>query len=86
MKKSNHPLRKSKDEALIADAPAVGADMEAMRGQIEALAYQLWVERGCPVGSPEVDWWRAEDEMRNGHSGKKLSTVAPALAAKSAAM
>jgi hypothetical protein len=28
--------------------------------QIAALAYALWQERGCPEGSPEVDWFKAE--------------------------
>ena len=27
--------------------------------RIAQLAYQLWQERGCPDGSPEVDWERA---------------------------
>ena len=27
---------------------------------ISELAYSLWQERGCPHGSPEVDWFRAE--------------------------
>lgn len=26
-------------------------------------AYYLWQERGCPVGSPEVDWLRAEEQL-----------------------
>ena len=26
----------------------------------ERLAYQFWVQRGCPLGSPEVDWLAAE--------------------------
>ena len=26
-----------------------------------ALAYELWLGRGCPIGSPEVDWFRAEE-------------------------
>jgi hypothetical protein len=26
-------------------------------------AYSLWEERGCPDGSPEVDWYRAEREL-----------------------
>ena len=86
MKKNHHPLRKSKDEAAVADPPAMGADVEAVREQVQALAYHLWLERGCPIGSPEVDWLRAEEEIHNGHSGKKLSTVAPTFTAKSAAM
>jgi hypothetical protein len=30
---------------------------------IAALAYQLWMDRGCPIGSPEEDWLRAESEL-----------------------
>jgi hypothetical protein len=26
-------------------------------------AYERWVERGCPEGSPEVDWFGAEQEL-----------------------
>src|SRR5579863_5985805 len=27
-------------------------------------AYRFWTERGCPHGSPEVDWFKAEQRMR----------------------
>lgn len=27
---------------------------------VAKLAYQLWEERGRPLGSPEVDWFAAE--------------------------
>ncbi len=37
---------------------------ELDHGQIQALAYNLWLERGCPYGSPEDDWYRAEEELR----------------------
>jgi hypothetical protein len=30
---------------------------------VAKLAYRLWEERGRPIGSPEVDWHRAEREM-----------------------
>ncbi len=33
--------------------------------EIEALAYRLWQERGAPIGSPEIDWSRAEDELKS---------------------
>jgi hypothetical protein len=29
-------------------------------GDIAALAHQLWLDRGCPVGSSQEDWFRAE--------------------------
>jgi hypothetical protein len=28
------------------------------------LAYSYWQARGCPIGSPEEDWYRAENELR----------------------
>ena len=27
---------------------------------IATLAYELWLERGCPIGSAEEDWFQAE--------------------------
>ena len=30
------------------------------REKIALLAYAYWEQRGCPVGSPEEDWFRAE--------------------------
>ncbi|HEY1261922.1 MAG TPA: DUF2934 domain-containing protein [Terriglobales bacterium] len=32
--------------------------------QIATLAYQYWQERGCPIGSPEQDWLRAEADLQ----------------------
>jgi hypothetical protein len=31
---------------------------------IALLAHSLWVARGCPEGSPEVDWFEAVKELR----------------------
>ena len=27
------------------------------------LAYRLWEKRGCPLGSPEVDWFEARNQL-----------------------
>ena len=32
--------------------------------KIARLAYSYWEGRGCPDGSPEQDWFRAEEELR----------------------
>jgi hypothetical protein len=32
--------------------------------EIEALAYELWQARGCPIGSPQEDWFHAAEELR----------------------
>jgi hypothetical protein len=41
--------------------------------EVSALAYELWIQRGCPLGSPEVDWFRAEEELKR---RKELPAVA----------
>lgn len=40
------------------------ADYGSLNEQIAALAHALWQERGCPEGSPEDDWFKAEQEVR----------------------
>jgi len=29
--------------------------------EVRQRAYSLWESRGCPFGSPEVDWYRAKE-------------------------
>jgi len=31
--------------------------------EVAALAYEFWQARGCPEGTPEEDWFRAEKEI-----------------------
>jgi hypothetical protein len=31
--------------------------------EIATLAHELWLERGCPLGSPELDWLEAERRL-----------------------
>jgi hypothetical protein len=41
--------------------PAIDPEQQV---ELEQLAYRYWQERGCPTGSPEEDWYRAEAELR----------------------
>ena len=43
--------------------PAESAIPVPTPDEIAALAYELWQQRGCPEGSPDVDWLRAEAEL-----------------------
>jgi Protein of unknown function (DUF2934) len=43
--------------------PAYG-DPTLAHHEVAARAYECWHERGCPEGSPEEDWDRAERELR----------------------
>jgi len=36
-----------------------------LKDEIAAVAYRRWQRRGCPFGSPEVDWSEAEQELRS---------------------
>jgi hypothetical protein len=31
---------------------------------VAAEAYRCWHERGCPEGSPEIDWQRAQERLK----------------------
>jgi hypothetical protein len=45
----------------------------AQHEQIEKLAYRMWQERGGPLGSPDDDWIRAEQEfMHRSDSSSQL--------------
>ena len=47
-----------------AESPEMSAPSVARTDeQIASLAHALWQQRGCPEGSPEEDWFRAEQEL-----------------------
>jgi len=40
--------------------------------QIASRAYELWCERGCPDGSPDQDWLRAEVEIEASNASQAV--------------
>ena len=46
----------------VAETAASGSVPECE--QIARIAYSYWQARGCPEGSPEEDWLRAEADIR----------------------
>jgi hypothetical protein len=46
--------------------------------EVELLAFQFWEERGAPIGTPEIDWFRAEAELGppDGDADPALSAIA----------
>lgn len=59
--------------------------MEAVQSEssrrhlVQIAAYYLWRQRGCPVGTPEVDWFRAEQELSE-QAGSSATTPLIAMA------
>ena len=47
---------------------------------IARLAYQIWEERGRPVGSAEVDWYEAERQLQTRSSEMPPPPTGPARA------
>jgi hypothetical protein len=45
------------------ELPVVSSEIHPMQADIAALAYALWQEKGCPEGTQEEDWLRAEQEL-----------------------
>ncbi len=43
--------------------------------EIASHAYRCWHERGCPAGSPEEDWHRAEQELRQKRQTPRTSSA-----------
>jgi hypothetical protein len=48
--------------------------------EIALRAYRLWEERGSPAGSPEEDWFRAEQEIRSERRESQTAGTAAARA------
>jgi len=42
---------------------------------VRNLAYQLWLDRGCEGGSPEEDWFRAEEILSDEHRAALQETA-----------
>jgi hypothetical protein len=64
-------MGKSVEAIAIPNAKSVTAVPEAEQSvsaedheAIAQLAYSYWQARGCPIGSPEEDWYRAENDLR----------------------
>lgn len=58
----NHTQETDVDDVSSEVQPGEIAGPEAQ--EIERLAHQYWLDRGSPIGTPEEDWFRAEEEIK----------------------
>jgi hypothetical protein len=56
--------RLAPDAGAIDEAMNEPALVEPMDFAIAGVAYRLWLERGCPHGSDQEDWFRAEEILK----------------------
>ena len=64
MQKKKETSKLVEESAAIAENPTEPVESAGQTG-VAALAYRLWQERGCPIGSDKEDWFRAENELKN---------------------
>jgi len=58
------PARKTAQAAAVSAADSVVTKPVPTHEEVALLAVQFWNERGRPFGSPEVDWYRAEETLQ----------------------
>ncbi len=45
--------------------------------EIARLAYENWQQRGCPIGTSEEDWFRAEEQIKQDLNGSPAPNGSP---------
>ena len=74
MQKKKQSAKPVKEPGAIAEKPneraepavqTAGVETGGNHGGVAALAYKMWQERGCPFGSDQEDWFRAENEIKS---------------------
>src|SRR4051794_34587227 len=59
--------RQSTPEIKVPNRSEPSVDREA----VEAMAFQIWLERGCPIGSDQEDWYQAEAALKDRHQSNQ---------------
>lgn len=49
----------------VSESVKTAAAVSPTESEIATVAYQLWLDNGCPVGSDQEDWFRAEAILKN---------------------
>ena len=53
------------ERSTVSESVKTAATVNPTESEIVTLAYQLWLDNGCPVGSDQEHWLRAEAMLKN---------------------
>jgi hypothetical protein len=53
------------ERSTVSESARTAATVGPTAGEIAAVAFQLWLNNGCPVGSDQEDWLRAEAMLKD---------------------
>ena len=52
------------ERSIVSESVKTAATVSPTESEIAAVAYQLWLGNGCPIGSDQEDWFRAEAALK----------------------
>jgi Protein of unknown function (DUF2934) len=58
------------ERSAVSEFVKTAATVGLTEGEIATVAYQLWLDDGCPVGSHQKDWFRAEVMLKKALAAK----------------
>jgi hypothetical protein len=53
------------ERRIVSESVKIAATVSPTESEIAAVAYELWLDNGCPNGSDQEDWLRAEAMLKN---------------------
>ena len=59
------------ESSTVSESVETAATDSPTESEIAIVAYQLWLDNGCPVGSHQEDWLRAEATLKNALAAKR---------------
>jgi hypothetical protein len=62
---SSGAARMMPERSTVRESVKTAGTVSPTDSEIAAVAYQLWLDNGCPVGSGQEDWFRAETMLRH---------------------
>ena len=57
---SSDAVKMAPERRTVTESVKAAATVSPTESKIATVAYQLWLDRGCPFGSAQEDWFRAE--------------------------
>jgi len=62
---SSDAVKVMPETSAVSESVKTAAIVSPTESEIAAVAYQLWLAKGGPVGSDQEDWFRAEAMLNN---------------------
>src|ERR1035438_10891644 len=62
---SSDAIKMMPETSTVSESVRTAATVSPTESEIATVAYQLWLDNGCPIGSDQEDWFRAEAMLKN---------------------